>query len=293
MKELAYVNGVFSPIAEAVVPIEDRGFQFGDGVYEVIVTYNGRLFQLAAHLERLRRSLAAIELDYDFERDPLEPIIEEGLRRSGLRDAMVYIQITRGVSARSHAVPAGMTPTVVMTFKPRPVVPAGLRERGASINTVTDSRWANCYVKAITLLPNVLAKTDAVRRGYDDAVFVTPAGEVRECTSANIFIVVDGKVIMPPRNESVLHGITQRFVLDTAASIGIAVEEHTFDVGALQAADEAFMSSTTVEVLGVTRVDDRPIGDGRVGPVTGRLLEAFHARLRDAGDAPTTHRMAM
>ena len=130
MGELAYVNGVFGPIAEAKVSIEDRGFQFGDGIYEVIVAYDGRLFLVEQHMRRLRRSAAGIALDYDFEARPLEPIIAEGLRRSELRDALVYIQITRGVAPRSHTIPSGLTPTVVMTFKPLPRLPGEARRRG-------------------------------------------------------------------------------------------------------------------------------------------------------------------
>ena len=180
MEELAYVNGVFGPIAEAKVSIEDRGYQFGDGVYEVVVAYDGALFLLEPHLERLHHSLEKIGINYDFDANPLEPVIEEGLRRCGISNCMIYIQVTRGVAPRDHSIPQGMTPTVVMTFKPMPVVSEKLRRDGAAIMTTRETRWANCYIKAITLLPNVLAKTDAVREGYHDALFVTDEGEVRE-----------------------------------------------------------------------------------------------------------------
>jgi D-alanine transaminase len=173
-----------------------------------------------------------------------------------------------------------LTPTLVMTFKPLPAVPDDLRSRGARIITVPDPRWSKCHVKAITLLPNVLARAEANRRGYDDVVFVSAAGEVRECTSANVFIVRDGALKFPPRDTSVLHGITQRFLLACAASVDIAVQEAPFDVDALRSADEVFMSSTTVEVLAITSIDDRPVGDGRVGPVTTRMHDAFVQRAR-------------
>ncbi|UCC32649.1 MAG: aminotransferase class IV [Phycisphaerales bacterium] len=280
MPELAYVNGVFGPIAEATVSIEDRGFQFGDGVYEVIVAYDGRLFLLEPHMHRLRRSAAAIMLDYDFDADPLEPIIAEGLRRCEFSDALVYVQLTRGVAPRSHDVPEKITPTVVMTFKPFPVVPEELRQRGARMMTTLDTRWANCYVKAITLLPNVIAKNEALRRGYDDAIFVSETGEVRECTAYNLFIAKDDELTIPLRTESVLHGVTQSFLLECAAAIGLKVNERAFDIATLCAADEVFMSGTTVDSLGITSVDDRRIGDGRVGPITRRLYEEFVKRSR-------------
>jgi len=280
MPELAYLNGVFSSIADAKVSIEDRGFQFGDGVYEVVAAYNGRLFLLDRHVRRLRTSLDAIGLAFGFEANPLETIIAEGLRRCGFADAMIYIQITRGAAPRAHAIPQGIRPTVVMTFKPLPVVPDDLRRRGAHLMTTPETRWANCYVKAVTLLPNVLAKNDAIRRGFDDAVFVSAAGEVRECTSANIFMVRDRTFITPPLTESILHGITQSFLRECATDIQLKMIEESFDVEALRRADEAFMSSTVTEVLPVTRLDGRPIGDGSVGPCTRLLFNEFRVRSR-------------
>ena len=280
MGELAYVNGAFGPIGEAKVSVEDRGFQFGDGIYEVIVAYDGRLFLVEQHLRRLRRSAAGIALDYDFEGRSLEPIIAEGLRRSELGDALIYVQITRGAAPRSHAIPAGLTPTVVMTFKPLPRLPDGLRERGAKVITTLDTRWANCYIKAITLLPNVLAKNDALRRGYDDAIFVSADGEVRECTSANIFVVSRGSLLIPPRNESILHGVTQGYLIELASSIGLNVREEVVRLESLRRADEVFMSGTAAEVLAITSIDDRVVGDGHVGPITQRLYHEFLARTR-------------
>lgn len=279
MPELAYINGVFCPIGEAMVSIDDRGFQFGDGVYEVILSYNGHLFQLEPHMQRLRRSADAVKLTYDFDARPLEPIIREGVERCEFSDAMVYVQLTRGVAPRDHTIPDDCTPTVVMTFRARPQISSQMRIEGVSLMTLLDTRWANCYVKAITLLPNVLAKTEAVRRGYYDVVFVTAAGEVRECSSSNIFIVRDGRLVFPPRTESVLHGVTQRFLLECATGIDVPVDEKVFHVDSLRGADEVFMSGTVVEVLGVTSIDDQPIADGKVGPVTRSMYAEFQRRL--------------
>ena len=240
MTELAYVNGVFTGIEEAKVSIDDRGFQFGDGIYEVVVAYNGHPFLMAEHFGRLQRSASAIGLDLGRIPRPLEPIILEGLKRSGLGDTLVYIQITRGAAPRSHAIPENMTPTVVMTFRPLPVVSHEVRRRGVRVMTTLDLRWANCRVKAITLLPNVLAKNEALRLGYDDAIFVTAAGEVRECTASNLFIVHGSTLRIPRRTESILHGVTQGFLLDCAAALDLKVEEEVCDLKTLRSANEVF-----------------------------------------------------
>ncbi|MHC5110357.1 MAG: D-amino acid aminotransferase [Planctomycetota bacterium] len=289
MKELAFLNGVFSPIDQARVSIEDRGFQFGDGVYEVVAVYNGRPFLMAEHMRRLRNSLEATNIELDLDAQPLEPIILEGLQKTeAVGRAMVYIQITRGVAPRSHMFPKGMTPTIVMTFKPMPELSPELRARGASLMTTEDVRWSNCFVKAITLLPNVLVKTEAIRSGYDDAIFLTSSGVVRECTSANIFIVRDGMIMTPVRTQNVLHGITQGFLMECAGAIGMKLEECEFDLATMLAADEVFISSTTVEVLGVTRIDGTPIGDGRVGDLTRKLHESYKVRAHEITRGPTS-----
>jgi D-alanine transaminase len=276
---LAYLNGVFIPIAEAKVSIEDRGFQFGDGIYEVVAAYGGRPFLLDRHMARLRRSAQAIGLEYDFDRTPLEPIVFEGLQRCGIQEAMVYIQLTRGVAPRSHVIPKGLTPTLVMTFRRLPMVPDELRERGARLMTVPETRWAHCFIKAVTLLPNVLAKNEAIRAGYDDALFVTADGEVRECTSSNIFAVHGRRLRWPSRTEAVLHGVTQAFILESAATLDLSMQEESIYRDALFSADEVFISSTAVEVLGVTSIDGRPIGTGRVGPITRAIHQAFRERV--------------
>lgn len=279
MPDLAYVNGNFLPLAEATVSVEDRGFQFGDGVYEVIAVYSGRPFLLDRHMRRLQTSLAAINIPHDLLANPLEPIIAEGLRKSEYSDAIVYVQVTRGAAPRSHIIPPGLKPTVVITFRKLVPLPEEYRRRGAALMTARDDRWGRCYIKAITLLPNILARNEAMRRGFDDALFLTEAGEVRECTSANIFLIRGDAIITPPRDESVLHGVTQDFLLDCAGGVGMKMIEERFAVDALRSADEVFMSSTSVEVLAVTRVDDHPIGF-EPGPKTRNLFAEFRARSR-------------
>jgi len=278
--ELAYVNGTFSPIPEAKVSIEDRGFQFGDSIYEVVFAYGGKLFELDAHLTRLSLSLDAIDLPLDLEKAGVIDAMREGVRRCEFCDVMVYLQITRGEAPRVHTIPDGLTPTVVMTFKAIPLIPQELRDRGARLKTFPEVRWANCYIKATTLLPNVLAKSRAQKAGYDDAVFVTPEGEVRESTSANIYIVEGKTVVFPRRNKSVLHGVTQRSLYGCAEAFGLRMEEGVIQLERLFAANEVFISSTAVEVLAVTSVDDRDISTGKVGPVTIGLHQEFRRRTR-------------
>lgn len=282
MAELAWVGGRFVPLAEAVVSVEDRGYQFGDAVYEVVAAYNGKPFLLDRHLARLRRSLDAVGIDFDPITQGLPALIAEGLQRADLGDALAYVQVSRGVAPRSHVIPKGIRPVLVLTFRRLPLVTDELRTRGLRTMTAPDTRWSDCYIKAVTLLPNVLAKNEALRRGYDEAIFVSADGEVRECTSANLFIVRDGVLRYPPLDESVLHGVTLGFVLECAGGLRIPVKDELISREALQSADEVFLSSTTTEVLGITSIDDQPVGDGRVGPITQQLFREFRARSRAA-----------
>jgi D-alanine transaminase len=195
---------------------------------------------------------------------------------------MVYIQVSRGVAPRSHIIPDDITPTLVMTFRPLVPLPEAIRLRGAKIMTMADTRWANCFIKAVTLLPNVLARHAARKKGFDDALFVAADGEVREGTSSNVFLARNGRLLFPPRTHSVLHGCTQGFLLECAAAIELPVVEERITRDALHAADEVFISSTTIEVLGVTQIDEHRVGDGRVGPITQRLHNTFRQGVRTA-----------
>lgn len=262
-----------------MVSVEDRGFQFGDGVYEVLVASEHGVFLLEEHLRRLKRSAAAVGIQYDFDRRPLAPIIFEGLKRCGFNPAMIYIQLTRGVAPRHHVAPDLIEPTLVVTWRRRNLLPEAERASGVKVITTKDIRWDHCFIKAITLLPNVMAKTEAYRRGCFDALFVTEGGEVRESTTANAFVVRGGKVRIPPRNESILHGITQGFVIQCAKNIGVDLQEARIDLEELRTADEVFLSSTTIEVLSVTSIDDRPVADGKPGPIAGRLFDEFCRRI--------------
>lgn len=278
MPELAYLNGDIMPIDQAMVPIEDRGYNFGDAVYEFVASYNGRLFCLEPHLERLERSMAAL----DFPKLPRETVrsaIETLFAQAGIARAGIYIQISRGAAPRDHAFPASSALQVVMTVRPVHEKPAAFREKGASAITVTDIRWGRCDIKTVQLLPNVLAKQQAVAAGAFDAIFVAETGEVREGTSSNLFMVKDGMLSTHPLTPRILPGITRQVVLELAREAGLTVAERYDDRAFLMAADEVFLTGTVTEVLPITRIDGKPVGEGAVGPVARRLYGDLRKRI--------------
>lgn len=275
MPEIAYVNGSFCDLGQATVSIEDRGFQFADGVYEVIIAYGGVPFRLEDHLERLRRSLDLIDMPIDRASVDFEALVGEGIERCGFDPTMAYVQVTRGACSRSHVYAANMQPTVVATFKAKPVITEADRAKGVRLVTIDDTRWARCEVKSIALLPNVLAKNRALRDGYDDAIFVGPCGRIREATSANVFAARDGRLITPATDESILRGVTRRYVLECARVANVPVEEAPLTVAELESADEAFLSSSVVEVLPIGEVNGQSIGGGGTGAITERIYRIF------------------
>lgn len=284
MQDLAYVNGVFGPIEQAKVSINDRGLLYGDSVYEVISAHGGRPFRMEDHLERLRISMEALKFEVDFSNLKLESIIREGLTRCGLEEAMVYIQITRGEAPRCHVPPVGLKPNLIVTFRPLPPIADHLRERGASIMTAPEIRWGMCYIKATTLLPNVITRMQAKAAGYHDAIFVSAAGEVREGTSSNVVMVKNGRLYFPPRDRSILNGVTLITVLECAQHLKIACEERPILIGEVRSAEELFLTSTTEEILPVTQLDGLPIGGGCVGTLTRAMMTTYHNLARGLGE---------
>ncbi len=270
MPELAYLNGTIMPIENAAVPVEDRGYNFGDAVYEYVASYNGRLFYMEPHLDRLEHSMAALAFP-PLPREKIRTAIETLFAEAAIDRAGIYIQISRGVAPRDHAFPADAELQFLMILRRVHEKPAVLRDKGAAAITVTDIRWGRCDIKTVQLLPNVLAKQQALEAGAYDAIFVAETGEVREGTSSNLFIIKDQSLITHPLTQRILPGITRMIILDICKAAGLSVEEAYFDKAALYAADEVFMSGTITEVLPITRIDGKPIGDGTVGPVTQRL----------------------
>lgn len=285
MPELAYLNGEFGPIESAKVSINDRGFQFADSVYEVIVAYDGKPFRMQEHLDRLQRSLELSDMAIDVGELGLGSLISDGIERAGFGATVIYIQITRGVQERNHVYADNLTPTVLLTFREKHPVKADWYRDGVSVMSVKDERWALCEIKATGLLANVIAKNRAVRSGFQDALLLSSDGLVRECTASNVFAIGSGNLITPAADTSILHGITRNYVLECAESAGVVSEERSLTLDELYAADEVFVSSTMVDILPVTRVDERAIGEGGVGPVTKRLQEAFRAGMSRSATA--------
>jgi D-alanine transaminase len=277
MPDLAYLNGEIMPIEKAMVPIEDRGYQFGDGVYEFVASYEGKLFLLEEHLDRLERSMS--ELAYEpISRNELKAAIRDLSKASGYERAGIYIQISRGVAPRDHAYAKDMPPQIIMTIRPVKEIPARLREKGAKVITVQDMRWGRCDTKTVQLLANSLAKQKAKDSGCDDAIFISDQGIVREGTSSNLFIVSDGSLATHPLNPNILPGITRMAVLNICKQAGLEVRETFFDKDALYAADEVFLTGTVTEVLPVVEIDGKTIGDGKVGPTATRLYELLREK---------------
>ena len=273
---VVHLNGDYRHADEARISVNDRGFLFGDGVYEVTPAYRGRLFRWPEHLARMRKGLAALGIDYDA--GALEAVKLGLLARNRLDDfsaAYVYVQVTRGVAPRTHAFPDPPVPPTVYGFANRYVRPAReVWERGYRAVTVPDQRWALAEIKAIALLPNCLAQQAAVDAGVSDAILVRD-GIALEGSHNNLFAVFDGVVTTAAKSNYILHGVTRDLIIELAGELGLPVEERAIPLGELYRADEVFFTGTTTEVRPSVEVDGRRIGDGRVGPVARRLFDAF------------------
>ncbi len=274
MPTIAYVNGHFSPIEQAKISIEDRGFQFGDGVYEVVRTYGGVPFRLHDHLSRLESSARAVSIPVPLSRTEWEALIREGVQRSEYAACMVYIQLTRGVAPRAHLFPSPASPTVVMTFRETVKPDSALQQQGVPAVTLSDLRWALCSIKSLNLLPNVLAKQQASDAGAIEAILVKD-GLVTEGCSSNVCLVRDGNIITPPLSDQLLAGVTRAVALELARKNGIMVDEREVPEEELTRADELFLIGTTIEVLPVSRLNGVPVGDRMPGTVTQAVSDAF------------------
>ncbi len=276
MPEVAYVNGTFLPLGEAVVPVEDRGFQFADGVYEVVASYGGRPFAMEAHLRRLEYSLAALRIGLDIRAYGLEALVREAITRTGYGETLVYIQVTRGTAPRRHEFPAGPTrPTVVMTVKELRRPAAQLYQSGVKVVSSPDLRWKRCDIKSTSLLANILAKQQAAEAGAFEALLVDGQGRVNEGSSTSAFCVRQGVVWTAPEGPHILPSITRGLLLDLARGLGLPVCEQFSTLQEYCQADEVFLAGTTTEAMPVVSIDDHPVAKGIPGPLTARLRQAF------------------
>ncbi len=274
MSEWIWINGETIPMAEARIDVEDRGFQFADGVYEYFRVYRGKAFAVREHLHRLARSAAGIILEMPLDQAALSLEIQKLVDRSGHRDGFVYLQLTRGISARNHAFPDQTRPTLLFYVRPLPPAPLPGEGEGIKLLTVPDDRWKRCWIKAIALLPNVLAKNAALAAGADEAVFLDN-DIVTECAACNIFAVHGNKIMTHPVGSRVLPGITRALLIDIAPTIGLSVDERRFTEEDARRSDELFITSTSREIAWVARWNDRYIGQARCGAVTKRLHQAL------------------
>lgn len=280
MSRIAYVNGRYFPHAHASVHVEDRGYQFGDGVYEVVLIHRGRLVDEEGHLDRLDRSLREIRIASPMARAPMRAVMREVIRRNRIEDGLIYMQVTRGVARRDHPFPKAAKPALVMTARPlTPFDPAAART-GVEAITIPDIRWKRCDIKTIGLLPNVLGKQQAREAGAYEAWLVAEDGTVTEGTSSNAWIVTrEGELVTRNLSGAILGGITRRAILDLARAAGVRFAERAFTVAEAKAAREAFVSSATSLVKPVVRLDGQSIGNGHVGEVTDRLIALYAAHM--------------
>jgi D-alanine transaminase len=279
MSRIAYVNGRYLPLRKAAVPVEDRGYQFSDGVYEVCEVRGGHIIDEARHMARLARSLCELRIPMPMPNTALAVVLRECVRRNRVRDGIIYLQITRGVARREHAFPPpGTRPTLVLTARS---MDFAANERtasaGVAVITVPDNRWARVDIKSISLLPNVLAKQAAREQGAREAWFVDQAGYVTEGSSSNAWIVTaKGRVVTRPADRGILRGITRAVLIEVIKAQGLEFEERAFTREEAYAAREAFLTSASQVVLPVVRIDDRPIGNGAPGLIATALREQFH-----------------
>jgi len=288
LSRIAYVAGRYRPHRAAAVHIEDRGYQYSDGVYEVIAVVGDRLVDESPHLARLARSLGELRIAHPIGNAALKIVLREVVRRNWVENGIVYLQITRGVAPREHGFPKAAKPVLVVTARrSRPPDPRFGRD-GVGVITIPDIRWQRCDIKSVSLLPNVLGKQQAREAGAYEAWQVDRDGNVTEGTSTNAWIVTGGgDVVTRACDSAILNGVTRGAVLDIIAREGCRLVERGFSVTEAKAAREAFLTSTTAELLPVVRIDGDSVGDGKPGPLSRKLRAAYlaHAAAADAGIA--------
>lgn len=274
MPEIGFLNGQFSPLEEIKISPDDRGFLFGDGIYEVIRAYHGVPVFWEDHFVRLIRSAREIQLAFSCNQTEFQELLFSGLQHSGYLESKIYIQLTRGVAPRDHCFPLKEDPTLFLSFRPIMPLPIESCRHGVNVITLPDNRWGRCDIKSLNLLPNVLAKQKARETNAFEAIFVRD-GWVTEGATSNVFTVKNGVLFTPERNQFVLAGVTQQRVMGLAQAKGWTVQSQSIPISVLEQSDEVFLVGTTIEVLPVVQINGNPIGDGKPGPVTSSLQQQF------------------
>jgi D-alanine transaminase len=287
MTRIAYVNGRYVPHREAAVHIEDRGYQFADGVYEVIAIHQGRMVDEKGHLDRLDHSLSELRIAWPMTRRALRVVIREMILRNRIIDGKIYFQITRGVAPRNHAFPENVESALVMTVQHSPSLDQEEASvTGVDVITIPDIRWTRRDIKSVSLLPNVLGKQQASEAGAYEAWMIDDDGNITEGTSSNAWIVSkEGDLITRNPSQAILNGITRLAVLELARSEGVSFVERPFNVAEAKEAREAFVTSTTSLVKPVVRIDGDPVGNGGVGILTTKILSFYTQHMKTQGTA--------
>jgi len=274
---LVYLNGEMTPLSEAKIPVLDRGFIFGDGIYEVIPVYGRKMFRADQHLARLFRSLASIGISNPHSKEEWLALIAKVMAAHEADDQMVYLQVTRGVAKRAHAFPKDeVTPTVFIMTNPIVLPTAAARENGVACVSMEDKRWLRCEIKSISLLGNVLAAQNAAENGVTESIQFRD-GYLTEASASNVWIVKDGVLMGPPKDNLILEGIRYGLIEELCAANNIKLEARRISRAEVFAADEVMLSSATKEVLAVVKLDDATIGDGKPGAVYHKLYAAYQA----------------
>jgi D-alanine transaminase len=278
MSRIAYVNGQYVPHAEAGIHIEDRGYQFADGVYEVCEIARGNIMDMTRHLDRLGRSLSELKIAWPMERKALQTVIREVVRRNRVHNGLVYLQVTRGVAKRDHVFPSADTPpSIVITAKRTdPQASAARAAKGIKVITVPENRWERVDIKSVGLLPNVLARQQAKEQGAQEAWFIDPDGTVKEGAATNAWIVTkEGVLVTRPAETGILRGITRTTLFEVAKKLGLKIEERGFSVDEAKKAREVFMTAATTVVMPIVAIDGESVANGHPGTTTLSLREAF------------------
>lgn len=271
---MVFLNGRFLPLEQATVPVLDRGFIFGDGVYELIPVYSRAPFRMDEHLARLERSLAAVRIANPYARDKWRSIILELVAKQPWDDQGVYLQVTRGVAKRDHAFPAGVEPTVFAMSNPLVNPPQELVEKGVAAVSAPDNRWLRCDIKSISLIGNVLLRQASADAGAAETILFRD-GILTEASASNVFVAKNGVVLSPPKSNLILPGITYDVVVEIAQQLGLALEFRDIREAEVRAADELWVTSSSKEILAVVELDGKPVGEGRPGPLFRRAWEGY------------------
>ena len=271
---MVFLNGSFLPLEQAKVSVLDRGFIFGDGVYELIPVYSRAPFRMDGHLARLERSLAAVGIRNPYAREKWREVILGLVERQPWQDQAVYLQVTRGVAKRDHAFPEGVEPTVFAMSNPLVNPPAELVDKGAVAVSAVDNRWLRCDIKSISLIGNVLLRQVSAAVGAVETILFRD-GMLTEASASNVFVVKSGLVLSPPKSNLILPGITYDVVVEIAAELRIPVEFRDVREAEVRAADELWVTSSSKEILAIVELDGRPVGDGKPGPVFRRAWQGY------------------